>query len=177
MSRLTKISIVKKIIDRKFSNESGFTFLELVVVIALVGLIAGVMSQMFVWGVDMFDDSVSRKDTMPGGRIAVEFLIDDFRAIAESTDITSATTTSIQFDNIDSETITYSYSGGTLSRNSNTLADGLSDFQFTYTDVDGNTLSSPVSTPSDIWEISFAMGATVDGNPFHLASSVVPRKF
>ena len=147
------------------------------IVIALIGIIAGVMSQMFVLGVDMFDDSISRKDTVPSSRIAFEFLIDDLRALADAADIDAATTVSMQFDNIDSETITYTYSGGVLSRNSNTLLDGLSNFQFTFFDVDGNTLASPVTTPSDIWKISFSIDATVDGNPFHLASGVVPRKF
>lgn len=161
----------------KNSNEAGYTFLEFVIVIVLIGIIAGVMSTMFVFGVDMFNSSVSRKDTVPGSRIAAEFLINDFRAIADASDIASAATTNLQFNNIDSETITYSYSGGSLSRNSNTLLDGLSDFQFTFLDVDGDTLSSPVTTPSNIWKISFSLDATVDGNPFHLASGVVPRKF
>ena len=158
-------------------NETGYSFLEFVIVIALIGIIAGVMSQMFVLGVDMFDDSISRKDTVPSSRIAFEFLIDDLRALADAADIDAATTVSMQFDNIDSETIIYTYSGGVLSRNSNTLLDGLSNFQFTFFDVDGNTLASPVTTPSDIWKISFSIDATVDGNPFHLASGVVPRKF
>ncbi len=159
------------------SSQSGFSFLEMVMVIALIGIIAGVMAQMFVFGVDMFDATATRKDSMQGGRIAVEFMVQDLRAIADADDVTTATATSLTFYNIDSETINYSYSGGTLSRNSNTLLEGLSNFQLSYTDVDGVVLSTPVSTPGDIWKISFSIDATVDGKPFHMESSVVPRAF
>ena len=159
------------------NSQSGFSFLEMVLVIALIGIIAGVMSQMFVWGVDMFDTVSTRKDSMQSGRIGAEFLVSDLRSISGADNITTATTTNLIFDNIDSETINYAYSGGSLTRNSNSLLVGLSNFQFTYRDVDGNDLSSPVSSPENIWKISFSVDATVDGDPFHLETSVVPRSF
>ena len=87
---------IPKKVKCNFSNEAGYSFLEFVIVIVLIGIIAGVMSTMFVFGVDMFDSSVSRKDTVPGSRIATQFLIKDFRAIADASDIASAATTTCQ---------------------------------------------------------------------------------
>lgn len=164
-------------LKNRILSQRGFSFLELVVVIALTGIIAGVVSQLFVFGVDTYNDTITRKDLVPTARIAAEFLMSDLRTISDADNISTATATDLVFANIDYETISYSYDSGILTRNSKTLLEGLNEFLFDYSDVDGSDLGSPVSYPNEIWKIGFSLSATINGQPFELSSSIVPRKF
>ena len=162
---------------RKIRHQAGLTILELIVVVTLVGIIAGVTARMFVWGVDMFDFVSSRKDVLQSARFGMDILVRDLRTIIDSADISVANASAVSFTNFDGETFSYGFSAGTLNRNGTALIDGLTGFHFTFYDVDGSDLGSPVSDPIDIWKIDISMDATLNSNPFHLESSVIPRSF
>ena len=162
----------KKIVMK---NQSGYTMLELVLVIALLGIIAGVVARMFIWGVDIFTFVSNRKDVLQTSRIGMEVLVRDLRSVKSAIDINSATGNQFDFYNLDDENIVFVYSSGTLTRNSNSMVEGLSAFQFTYYDVNDNVLTSPVAALTNIWKIKFTLNATIDGKPFKLESTVIPR--
>lgn len=162
---------------RAGNPEAGYTILELILVIVLIGIIAGVMARMFLWGVDIFDFISDRKDLFQSSRIGMEILVKDLHAINSTANITSASSSQLNFTNLNNQQVAFSYNNGVLSRNSNNLIVGLDSFHFTFYDVNGDTLQTPVSTPSTIWKIKFSLNATVDNKPIHLQSIVVPRRF
>ncbi len=162
---------------RRTANQAGYSLLELITVIVLIGIIAGVLSKMFIWGIDIFDFVSDRKDVLQSSRISMEILVKDLRSIKSAADIVSASSSQFDFYNIDDEEIVYSYSSNTLYRNANPMVVGLSSFQFTYQNASGGSLGSPVGSPSDIWKISFSLNATVDNSPMQLESTIVPRNF
>ena len=161
--------------NRIKTNQAGYSLLEMITVIVLIGIVAGVMSKMFLWGVDIFNFVSARKDMLQSSRISMEILVKDLRSIKSANDIVSASSSQINFYDIDSEQIIYNFSGNTLYRNANPMVVGLSSFQFSYQNASGGSLGSPVGSPSDIWKISFSLNATVDGNPMHLESTITPR--
>ena len=158
-------------------GESGYSLMELVIVIALIGILAGLLSRTFLWGIDLFDFLSNRKNTFQSARIGLEMMADDVRQITDKDRILSASGTTFSFLDPDAETVTYQYSGGTLQRNGQVLVEGLSSFSFTYYDSSGNVLATPVSDFSQIWMVRFEMSGTVDNKPFNLRLSVFPRAF
>ncbi len=169
--------MIKNCINKVKRNQFGYTMLELVLAIALLGIIAGVMARMFIWGIDIYSFVSNRKDVLQTSRIGIEILVRDLRSIKSAGDINSASNGQIDFYNLDDENIIFTYNSGVFSRNSNTMIDGLSSFQFTYYDVDDDLISSPVADPATIWKIKYTLYATIDAKTFHLESTVIPRNF
>jgi prepilin-type N-terminal cleavage/methylation domain-containing protein len=157
------------------SREKGVSLVELMVTVVLIGIIAAVTARMLVIGAGTYDSVNTRNKVLHANRISFEMLTKDLRAIKSKSDITLANASQIIFNNLNDEQVNYSFSNGSLYRNSNLFVEGLSSFQFTYFDDEGEDLSSPVSTPSQIWEIDIAVDATVSSKPFHLESRLHPR--
>ena len=167
--------MIKKFYNLFIKKTDGVSLVEITVTIVLIGIIAGVTARMLVTGAGAFNSVSSRNDVLHSNRISMEMLMKDLRAIKSKNHILTATSSQLIFININDEQINYSFSNGTLYRNSNMNVEGLSAFQITYYDDNGNVINSPVSTPSDIWDINISMDATVDGLPFHLNSKMHPR--
>lgn len=157
--------------------QSGFSFPELIVVVMLIGIIAGITGSMFNWGVDMFDFVTQRKDVLQASRFGMEIMVKDLRAIKSSNDIPTADSSSISFYNSRDEFISFSFVNGVLLRNSQPLIGDLTTCKFTYFDVNDNDLGTTVTDPSLIWQIDISINATINNNPFHVQSSVIPRSF
>jgi prepilin-type N-terminal cleavage/methylation domain-containing protein len=167
--------MIKKFRNSVIANIEGVTLVELMVTVVLIGIIAGVTAKMLLTGAGAFNSVSNRNEVLHSNRISLEMLSKDLRAIKSKNHILSASSSQLVFTNIYDEQITFSFSNGTLYRNSNMIVEGLSSFQFAYYDEDGNAISSPVSTLSDIWDIDISVDATVDGQPFHLNSRMHPR--
>lgn len=161
----------KKIIFR----QKGYSLLELVLVIALLGIIIGVLARMMVWGVDIFSFVSDRKDVVQSSRIGIKIIKKDLRKIKSSNDISNATNTQLTFINMDNETVSFTYSSGDLTRNTNELIEGLDSFYFTFYDADGDTIATPVTDPTTIWKIKFKLHATVNSKPWSIESITMPR--
>ena len=145
------------------SSLRGFTLLELVIVIVLLGFIAAVGSQMigdtmrtsFVWS--------HNTSTESQGRYAVERMARELREMAFAAggyDISSWSSTAITFNKEDGTAVTISSSGTTLTLVYNpgataTLTDQLSSgtFALTYLDLLGGT----VSDKEDVRAVQIAM--------------------
>jgi prepilin-type N-terminal cleavage/methylation domain-containing protein len=162
---------------RSNRKQCGYSILELILVIVLIGIIAGILARMFLWGMDIFNFVSDRKDVVQTSRIGMKILSKDLRSLQSTDDIVSASSSELEFYNPDDEEIVFSYSSGTVSRNSNSMIEDLSSFLFTYYEVDGDTIATPVEDVSDIWKIKYTLNATVGGNPVHMESSVIPRRF
>ena len=95
--------------------------------------------------------------------------------VKSENDIVAATASGFNFYNMDNEQIIYNFSDGMISRNSNSMVEGLTSFVFTYYDSNDNILATPVADPTDIWKIKVKLDATVDGKPINLETVVTPR--
>ncbi|MFQ5631217.1 MAG: prepilin-type N-terminal cleavage/methylation domain-containing protein [bacterium] len=156
-------------------SQRGYSLLELILVIVLSGIIVGIMARMLLWGIDVFDFVSNRTNMVQSSRIGMKKLEKDLLKIKSSDDINSATSTMLNFTNLNNQTIVLNYDSGKLTRNTNDLLQGLDSFYFTFYDAGGDTIPTPVTDPTDIWKIKFRLLATVDGKPWNLESMIKPR--
>jgi prepilin-type N-terminal cleavage/methylation domain-containing protein len=158
-------------------SQFGYTMLELILVIVLIGIIAGVLTKMFIWGVDIFNFVSSRKDVVQSSRIGMEIFVKDLRYIKNPNDIIFASNKQFRFYNSKRELIVYKYSDGKVTRNKNNMIEGLTSFQFSYYDINSLDLGLQVKNPDNIWKIKISIESIVNNKPFALESMVMPRNF
>lgn len=164
-----------KKITSLFVREKGVSLVELMVAVVLIGVIAAVTARMLVIGAGAYDSVNARNKMLQANRISFEILMKDLRSIKSKNNIILANDAQIIFNNLNNEQVNYSYTNGSLFRNSNLIVEGLSNFQFGYFDENGDALTCPVSIPSQIWAIEFAVDAIVNSKPFHLENRLHPR--
>ena len=122
-------------------RERGFTLIEGVIAIVITGIIfavgSGIMSNTF----NAYFTGRDLTELDWQCRVAMNRMLRDLRDIrsASATDLVTTPATEITFTTTTPQTITYSLSGTTLMRNSQALADGVSNLNFTYVTNDGRT--------------------------------------
>jgi len=117
-------------------NDRGFTLIEVVMVIALAGIIAGIISVPFFEGIEGWLFVKSREDISQSGRVAMERMAREVRNTARGC-ITTATATTFAFgtDLSDCNAINFSQAGAAIQRNGIDLADNVQSLAFTYYDT------------------------------------------
>ena len=78
-------------------NNKGFTFVEIVMVIVILGIIGGITFQFVVHGVEVFKKSRDRKELYDQGRLALERMAREIRDAYSVEVIDSATNSSFTF--------------------------------------------------------------------------------
>lgn len=126
-------------------NQKGFTFIELVLSLVVLGLISLTLATLLRTGIDTFSLIVSRKEALHNARLAVERVTREIIYL-EAADILSISPTMIQFnDKNDISTDFHSVASGSLFqvyRGTNLLAENLSNFLFTYYDQAGGEITN-----------------------------------
>lgn len=117
----------------------GFTLLEFILVIIVLSIIAVVSSQMLAQGLNGFLTSKNVIEADWQGRLALERMGRDIRAIRSSASITTAASNQLVFTDTNNNSVTYQLSGTNLTRNTQTLADGIQTLTLAYTDSSGAT--------------------------------------
>lgn len=136
--------------------KKAYTLIELIIVITLVGAFT-LGASSFLWHVvEHFKIVVYRYSVSTQGKMAMDSVVREIREVDvdDSWDvlISSATAQSISFTHVDGENITYQLSGTELLRNTSTVCENVTNFQFDYRDEDNGVLTPPLSA-SDIQEI------------------------
>jgi len=110
--------------------------MEIVVVCVLIGIIAAVIIPPLHQGVQSFAVTETRGDLTSQARQAATRMIRELRNIQKEGDntpnISSANAASTTFVDVLDNTITFSFSGSTVQRNSNPLVAQVSSLQFRY---------------------------------------------
>lgn len=158
-------------------TNSGFTLLELVAAMVVMGIITGFVASMIFYQVDTYDVVTTRKQDVQATRFATHLMTRELREIAAAESIFVVTADSIRFKNIQNEAITYARHGNQLYRNGDLLVDHLSTFTLSYIDGDGSRMTLPVDDRSEIRSISFVLDAGVGNHQTHLVTTVTPRNF
>ncbi|SRR5579883_330618 len=146
----------------------GFTLIELVMVIILIGIISVIAGRMLSSGFGAYLAEKNVIDADWQGRLALERMVRDMRAIYS---ITSAASSSITFTDTTNTAITYQLSGTSLLRNGTNLADGIQSMTLSYFDKNG----SSTATASLIRYISISVNVTQNNANFSLTTAVYPR--
>lgn len=129
-------------------NKTGFTLIELIIVIVLAGIIAGVITPFIANAVSYWALVSSERDVTFSARLAMNRMVREIRQIKDVASIKFDDDTRFKFirikDDGSEEDITFIQSPSSknlLLRNDNELADKLdasNGLTFTYLDADGN---------------------------------------
>jgi type IV pilus assembly protein PilW len=156
------------------SNQKGFTLLEVLIAIAITGVVLGAIYNVFSSANQSYFTQDSVADTQQRARIALDFMVRDIRMagldpmLTYTAGIELATATKIRFtadktmngaiENTNRERLTYEYNGTNLylyegadlsspppQPPAEILIDNVNALSFTYLDTDDNIITTPVS--------------------------------
>lgn len=167
---------------QKRQKKHGFTFVETILAIVIVGAIASVAAKVLVSGLDVYALVVNRHDASQRARLSMERMVDEI-VLINSGDILGMSNTRFRFRDSDGintdfkqQTVTYRRrSMPCLYRGEDFLAENVLSFDFDYYAADGS---------STIWalqvrriNIDFTVEAMADAGSIHLRTDVFPRNF
>lgn len=164
-------------------KKKGFTLIELVMVITIVGIAAVATGPALLTTIDAWTFKLNRNDLLWDGRLAIDRMTREIRAIKDTTSVTIASVVQFRFTNTGNIDITYSLSSANLNRTedgaANLLAENVSSLAFTYYDANGNTIATPVVSPSatDIRRVRINLTLTKNGENVYLQSDSLPKNF
>ena len=154
----------------------GVSLMEMIIVIVILGIIAGFSSTLLSGGFDAYFSERDLADTVWQGRLALARLNRDLRTVRSPTpsDLTISPATQITFVNTSGNTVSYALSGTTLMRNSQPLADGISNLNFSYIGNDGSTT---VTSAAAVYYISASFTVVQNGASRDERTLIHPRNF
>lgn len=123
----------------------GFTLIEFVIVIALVGVLGAVLASGLPAAIQGYDLVWSRRLTVADARSGMQRMVSEIRLIPGSAQILSVGATNFQFQYPIGTPITYSLSSGDLLRNSDILVESVSSLTFSYFDETGAITAIPAA--------------------------------
>ncbi|MGA3084671.1 MAG: prepilin-type N-terminal cleavage/methylation domain-containing protein [Thermodesulfobacteriota bacterium] len=161
--------------------KKGFTLIEIIMTIIIVGIISIVVGPILLQGFTSFFVSSGLTDMDAQGKLAMERMARDIRMIQSplSSNITTMTATQFTFvtgvtgSNV---TVSYQLSGTQLNRNTPILATNVSALTFTYLQNDRVTLATGAG---NIWVVQIQLTLSYSGGGFNesktFQTSVFPR--
>lgn len=162
------------------ADQRGFTLVELILTIILVGIIAGMASVFLRQGLNAFVAEDARADITNQGRLAIERMAREIRMIRSRTaaDLPGCCTnpsTSLSFFDTSGGNIVYAVAGNTVTQNGIALAAGSPILlNFRYYQQDGTTLAT---TAAQVWSIQIDLTVTRNGESQAFRVRVHPRNF
>jgi MSHA biogenesis protein MshO len=163
-------------------NSSGFTLIEMVIVIVLVGILATIAATIIMQGVRAYSDEQSRSDAHYQARLAVERMSREIRLIRGNADISVMNGTLLRFTDINGSQMGFRLNGGNIERTEDnavswqTLATNITGTGgniFTYLDDNGATTAASTS----LWLVQIQFIATQGTESIDIRTTVHPRNF
>ncbi len=142
---------------RKFvKGKEGFTLIEIVLVLVIIAVLAGILIEPFRLGVKSYIGIETRADLTSQAREATVRIVREMRNIRKEPNdippdtappthipkITTANANTITFVDVEDNTITFALSGSTVLRDTNILADKVSSLDLRYFKGDNTALTT-----------------------------------
>lgn len=163
-------------------RKRGFSLIELIMAIMILGIIAGVGAPLIIEVSEAWIFQTQRKELSESARIAMDRMIREIRRILDRASVITANSTTFQFIDIDNRNITFGISGTVLTRSVNgipyRLASNISSLSFTYYDSAGAVIATPTLNPAqtDIRRIAIDLTFSLGNQQLSFSSSVSPRR-
>lgn len=163
-------------------NKKGFSLIEYIMVVVIMGVLIAIGAPLVFEAADAWLVQSKRKDMSESAKIAMDRITREIRRIQSKTSVTSASSSSFRFTDIDGRDITFDTSSSTLRRaeNSavNTLADNVNSFSLTYYDANGAAIAVPSVSPgqTNIKRIEINLIFSYGGTQLNFQSQVSPRR-
>ncbi len=122
----------------KNSKNTAFTLIELVLSIAILGIIGVVLSTMLMEAIKSYQLVSSRRESLTEVRLAIERMKQEINLIRSQNNIDSIGNTNFQFDLPGDADINYFLDGNNLMRKNDILASNVNSLDFYYLDSNGN---------------------------------------
>jgi prepilin-type N-terminal cleavage/methylation domain-containing protein len=164
-------------------KNKGFTLIELIITIAIVGIISVIIGSMLLGIINAWTFKFSRNDLLWDARIAINRMTREIRTVKNSTSVITASASQFRFIDTGNKNITYSLSSTNLNRTedgaANLLAENVSSLTFTYYNSSDIVIPSPTVNPSatDIRRVRINLTFTKNGQNVYLQSDASTKNF
>jgi len=127
----------------------SYTLVELITVLVILGIVAAVGVSLILQTADAWSfSSQLQNNAIMQSMLVIGRMSREMRQLKDDASITTATSSTYAFTDINSNAITFNRSGNTLMRNSDSLADYVTALSFTYYKDDG-TAAAPLVSPNN----------------------------
>ncbi len=156
-------------------TKKGFTLVELVLVIALIALVAGIIAPIMVGGLRSYVMISSQKAALAQVRLAMARMSAEIRLIPDTGSIDTWNASELRFDLPDENNIRYRVQNNDLQRSNTDIAANVSNLNFTYLNSSGN----PAGAKADIYRIGVEMTLDAAGGQGSITArtEIFPRRF
>lgn len=182
-----KSEFVNLDLETRGLKSRGFTLIEIVITIVIVGIIAGVAAMIIAEGVRAYSNEQSRSDAHYQARLAVERMARETRLIRSQTagDMPTMAAADLIFCDVTGKAIEFQLAGTVLNRREsatcsplawggwNSLATGVTPFTISYFQQDGVT----VAAATNLWYVVIDVTDTQGTETLEIRTRVHPRNF
>ncbi len=162
-----------------FSKNNGFTLIEYIIVIVVMGVISSVLAVVVLGGVRAFNAVVVQEELIAGAETTLEILSREIRNSSGPAGVFSAGSEIFSFKDVHGKDISYYSGGGFIMRNGAKAAGNPGRVEFIYLDARGETLQTPVAPEylNNIKLIQIELLLSSGERNVKLSSLVRPRNF
>lgn len=157
---------------KKYRLQQGFTLIEIALVVVLLGLISTAVVRFYSQQLIATQTMQNASDAFWQARLAMERMVIDIRSIQSTNAITTNTSNTLAFTDVNNSTYTYTLSGTNLLCNSRVLASGINSLTFSYFDKNGTS----TATLANVRYIKVAINVTKNNTNVNLTTSVYLRE-
>lgn len=131
------------------ARQRGMTLIELVMVLVLIAIIAGLAGPLLAVAVDAITLHMDRVDLEEAANLALARMSREIRRLRNDESVVTATASDFEFVDVNSVQLRYRLVGNTLTRSQAGADSGLADqvqaggLTFTYYDDDGSSIATP----------------------------------
>ena len=158
-------------------SERGITLLELVLVMVIVAMLAGLMSSMMLYEINTYTRITSRTERLQNAQRVLHLIARETRQIMAPDSIFYASADSFRFDILADIPISFNFMNNQILRNGRPMAKSVDSFIFAYFDDSGDPMANPVANLADIRTILLNLRTSINGRPFTVRVKVTPRNF